>query len=116
MKSTYKDILKAITLFGGVHGLNLALNIIRTKLAAMLLGPAGVGLNSIYNETRELMHTSTNVGMDKSGVTEIAAAYGIDYFHLESNEKMEETIDAFLADENAAMMVCDVYAYDLVKE
>ncbi|MBR4650500.1 MAG: oligosaccharide flippase family protein [Prevotella sp.] len=76
MKSTYKDILKAITLFGGVHGLNLALNIIRTKLAAMLLGPAGVGLNSIYNETRELMHTSTNVGMDKSGVTEIAAAYG----------------------------------------
>ena len=76
MNNQYKNILKATTLFGGVQGLNLVLNIVRTKLAALLLGPVGVGLNSIYNETRELMHTSTNVGMDKSGITEIAAAYG----------------------------------------
>jgi O-antigen/teichoic acid export membrane protein len=35
-----------------------------------------VGLNGIFNETRELIHTSTNLGMDKSGVREIAKAYG----------------------------------------
>ena len=29
---------------------------------------------------------------------------------------MEETIDAFLAADGAAMMVCEVYPYDLVKE
>jgi acetolactate synthase-1/2/3 large subunit len=46
----------------------------------------------------------------------IAEAYGLDYFHLENNEDMEQTIDAFLACEHAAMMVCEVYSYDLVKE
>lgn len=73
---SYKNILKATTLFGGVQGFNIILNLVRSKLAALLLGPAGVGLNGIFNETRELIHTSTNLGMDKSGVREIAKAYG----------------------------------------
>lgn len=73
---SYKNILKATTLFGGVQGFNILLNLVRAKLAALLLGPAGVGLNGIFNETRELIHTSTNLGMDKSGVREIAKAYG----------------------------------------
>lgn len=76
MDATYKNIIKATTLFGGVQGFNIILNLIRAKLAAVLLGPAGVGLNGIFNETRELIHTSTNLGMDKSGVREIAKAYG----------------------------------------
>lgn len=63
-------------MFGGVQGFNILLNLVRAKLAALLLGPAGVGLNGIFNETRELIHTSTNFGMDKSGVREIAKAYG----------------------------------------
>lgn len=73
---SYKNILKATTLFGGVQGFNIILNLVRAKLAAILLGPAGVSLNGIFNETRELIHTSTNLGMDKSGVREIAKAYG----------------------------------------
>lgn len=73
---SYKNILKATTLFGGVQGFIILLNLVRAKLAALLLGPAGVGLNGIFNETRELIHTSTNLGMDKSGVREIAKAYG----------------------------------------
>ncbi len=46
----------------------------------------------------------------------LAEAYGIQTFHVANNDEMDEKIDAFLASEGAAMMVCDVYSYDLVKE
>lgn len=71
----YKEILKATSLFGSVQGLNILLNLVRTKFVAVLLGPEGVGLNSIYNETRELVHSTTNLGLDVSGVRGISAAY-----------------------------------------
>lgn len=74
MKSI-KDIFKITTLFSGVQGLNLLLNLVRTKLAALILGPSGIGLNSIYNEMRELIHTTTNLGMDVSGIREVSQAY-----------------------------------------
>lgn len=72
-----KNILKTMTLFGGVEGLNLLLGLLRAKLAAMLLGPAGIGLNGIYNEAREFIHTTTNLGMDQSGTREIAKAQDV---------------------------------------
>lgn len=46
----------------------------------------------------------------------IAEAYGLQYFHLENNDQMDQMLDEFLACDRAAMMVCEVYAYDLVKE
>lgn len=75
MNAAYKNIFKAVTLFGSVQGLNIVINLVRTKLVAVLLGPAGVGLNSIYTETRELIHETTNCGMDQSGIREISIAY-----------------------------------------
>ena len=76
MNAAYKQIIKATTLFGSVQGLNILLNLVRAKLAAVLLGPAGIGLNGIYNEAREFIHTTTNLGMDQSGTREIAATKG----------------------------------------
>ena len=72
MDSSYKKLLKVMTLFGSVQGLSIVMNLVRAKFAAELLGPAGVGLNSIYNETREFIHSTTNIGMDQSGTREIA--------------------------------------------
>lgn len=62
-------------LFSGVQGLNTILNIIRSIIAANLLGPIGKGLNDTYNETRELLHTITNCGMDIAGIRGIAQKY-----------------------------------------
>jgi len=67
--------LKATSLFGSVQGLNILLSLVRTKLVAVLLGPEGIGLNSIYNETRELIHASTNLGMDTAGVRGISQTF-----------------------------------------
>lgn len=75
MRFTYRDIVKTTSLFGGVQGLNIVLNLVRTKVVAILLGPEGVGLNSIYNETRELVHSTTNLGLDVSGVRDVSNAY-----------------------------------------
>ena len=75
MKNKYNNILKATSLLGGVQGLNIVLNLVRTKIVAELIGPSGVGLNGIYNETRELIHTTTNLGLDVSGVRDISQAY-----------------------------------------
>lgn len=75
MNSVYKQILKATTIFGSVQGVNILINLARTKLVAVLLGPSGVGLNSIFNEARELIHTTTNLGLDVSGVRGISQAY-----------------------------------------
>ena len=72
---SYKNIIKATSLFGGVHGLNSALDLVRSKIAAELLGPAGTGLNTIYNETRELLHSTSNLGLDLSGIRNISRRY-----------------------------------------
>lgn len=73
--NNYKSLLKVTGLFSSVHGLSLVLNIARGKLAAMLIGPAGKGLNDLYNETRELIHTVTNCGLDFAGVRGISQKY-----------------------------------------
>lgn len=62
-------------MLGSVQGLSILLNVVRTKLVAMLIGPEGVGLNDIYNRVRELIHTTTNVGLDTSGVRGISMSY-----------------------------------------
>ena len=81
MDSSYKKLLKVMTLFGSVQGLNIIMNLVRAKFAAELLGPAGVGLNSIYNETREFIHSTTNLGMDQSGTREIARNSDTEYLN-----------------------------------
>lgn len=88
MENSYKNIFKAISLFGSVQGLNILLNLVRTKVAATLLGPEGFGLVSIYNETRELVHSSTNLGMDTAGIRGISSAY--EAWHHASSETRKE--------------------------
>lgn len=78
--------------------------------------------NGYLGLVREYQHHTyhdrySGVSLDGSPDFEkIADAYGLDYFHLECNDEMEQRIDEFLACEHAAMMVCEVYSFDLVKE
>jgi O-antigen/teichoic acid export membrane protein len=91
LNAAYKNIFKAVALFSSVQGLNILLNLIRTKLVALFLGPAGVGLSSIYNETKELIHESTNMGMDQSGVREVSVAYE-HWKQTGERERMDDSI------------------------
>ena len=60
---SYLHILKYISLFGGVQVLNVLIGIVRNKFVAMLLGPQGVGLISLFNSTTKLISDSTNFGI-----------------------------------------------------
>ena len=45
----------------------------------------------------------------------LAQAYGMDFIRLEAPDKMDETIDAFLKDEDAVLMECVINPMDTVK-
>ncbi len=73
--SSYKHIFKYTGLFGGVQGLNILIGLVRNKIIAIILGPTGVGLISIYNTAATLLQNSTNFGLQISGVREISQAF-----------------------------------------
>lgn len=77
-KGTYGQILKSSALVGGSSVLNIAIGIARTKVMAVLLGPAGFGLFGLYGSIATLTQTLAGMGINSSGVRQIAAAAGSD--------------------------------------
>jgi antigen flippase len=73
-KETYGQILKSSALVGGSSVLNIAIGIIRTKLMAIFLGPAGFGLFGLYGSIGTFTQTLSGMGINSSGVRQIAEA------------------------------------------
>ncbi len=46
---SYSHILKYTGIFGGVQGLNILMSVVRNKLVAIILGPEGMGLISLFS-------------------------------------------------------------------
>ena len=84
---SYLHILKYISLFGGVQVLNVLIGIVRNKCVAMLLGPQGVGLISLFNSTTKLISDATNFGISMSAVRNISEDYD-----KKDEEKLTEDI------------------------
>lgn len=70
----YRHIIKYTGFFGGTQVLNLLAALVRNKIAAILVGPAGLGFVSLYNTAVKLLHDSTNFGIPMSAVRSIAEA------------------------------------------
>jgi len=89
MKKTdsYSHILRYTGLFGGVQGLNILVGVVRNKLVAMILGPDGMGLISLFNSTLKLMSDSTNFGISISAVKSIS-----EHFDKNEEEKLADTV------------------------
>jgi antigen flippase len=75
-KHTYGQILKSSALVGGSQAVSIAIRIVRTKVMALLLGPAGFGLFGLYGSIASLTQTIAEMGINTSGVRQIAAAVG----------------------------------------
>ncbi len=71
----YGHILKYTGVFGGVQGLNIVIGLVRNKLIALLLGPSGMGLSSLFNTSVNFLSQSTNLGVAFSAVRHISALY-----------------------------------------
>jgi len=77
-KQTYGQILKSSAVIGGSSVLNIGIGIVRTKAMAILLGPAGFGLAGLYTSIVTLTQSVAGMGINSSGVREIAEAAGSD--------------------------------------
>lgn len=75
-QSSYRQVMKATSIFGGVQVIQIIVSIIRSKVIAVLLGPAGIGINSLLNSTIGLMGSLTNFGLKTSAVKNVAEANG----------------------------------------
>lgn len=74
-ENSYTHVLKYTGLFGGVQGLNIAITLIRNKFVALLLGPAGMGLVSLFNTVVNFFSQATNLGISFSAVRHISELF-----------------------------------------
>lgn len=72
--STYKESLKATSLFGGVQVVSIIVSIIKSKLVAILIGPFGLGVVGLLQSTTTLVASLTGLGLYQSGVRNISEA------------------------------------------
>jgi len=73
-QSSYRQIFKATSLFGGVQVLNIIISVIRFKVIAVLLGPSGIGIAGLLISTATFISSLTNFGLGTSSVKNVAAA------------------------------------------
>ena len=71
-KGAYGHVLKYTGIFGGVQGLNVAVSLVRNKFVALLLGPSGMGLVSLFNTTVTFISQSTHFGISMSAVRHLS--------------------------------------------
>lgn len=70
--STTHRILQVLGVFGGVQVVSMLCGVIRNKLAAIWLGPAGVGLMAVYNSTMTLVTQAAQMSLDQSSIRDLA--------------------------------------------
>jgi O-antigen/teichoic acid export membrane protein len=73
-QTSYRQIMKATSLFGGVQIFNIFISIIRSKFIAVLLGPAGMGIAGLLTSTTGLISGFTSFGLGTSAIKDVAAA------------------------------------------
>ncbi|MEA5063444.1 MAG: O-antigen translocase [Petrimonas sp.] len=73
-QSSYRQIMKATSLFGGVQVFQIIISVIRSKFVAILLGPSGMGIVGLLTSTTGLVAGLTNFGLGTSAIKNISEA------------------------------------------
>lgn len=73
-RSSYRQIVKATSLFGGVQFFQIIISIVRSKFVAILLGPSGMGVVGLLTSSTGLITGLTNFGLGTSAVKNISEA------------------------------------------
>ncbi len=74
-RNSYSQIFRSSSIVGGAYVFNYVIGLIRIKVIAILLGPTGVGLVSLYTSAMGLIGTVSGLGVSNSAVREIVRAY-----------------------------------------
>jgi len=73
---SYRQIFKTTSLFGGVQVYNILIQIIRSKVVAVLLGTTGMGVIGLLSSASLFISSLTNFGLGTSAVKNISEANG----------------------------------------
>jgi O-antigen/teichoic acid export membrane protein len=73
-QQSYRKVLNATSLFGGVQFINIIISLVRSKVIALLIGPFGMGISSLLLSTMRLINGITNLGLERSAVKDISLA------------------------------------------
>jgi O-antigen/teichoic acid export membrane protein len=71
-----RGLIRSMAVIGSAQAFKIVISILRMKVLAILLGPTGVGLLSIYNSLQVMVGTAAGLGMGSSGVRQIASVKG----------------------------------------
>jgi O-antigen/teichoic acid export membrane protein len=72
--AAYRQIFKATSVIGGAQVISIVIGIARTKVFALMVGPAGVGLFGLLNTLMTTAATVMQMGMSAVGTRQIAEA------------------------------------------
>ena len=75
---SYRQILRSSSIIGGASVINIAVGLLRIKVAAVLLGPAGVGLIGLLTNLAGTASAVAGLGVGSVGTRQIAEAVGRD--------------------------------------
>lgn len=73
---SYRQILRSSFIIGGASVLSILVGLVRTKVAAVLLGPSGVGLIGLFQSLMATATTVAGLGFGNVGTRQIAEAMG----------------------------------------
>ena len=74
-ENSYGHVLKYTGIFGGVQGLNILIGLVRNKFVALLLGPAGLGLASLFNSVVNFVSQATSFGISFSAIRHLSEIF-----------------------------------------
>ena len=76
--NSYRQILRSSSIIGGASVINILVGLLRMKVAAVLLGPAGIGLIGLLQSLLATASAVSAMGVGMVGTRQIAEASGRD--------------------------------------
>jgi len=89
-QSSYRQIMKATSTFGGVQVFQILTNLIKGKLVAILLGASGMGMTALFNTSLSMVTTISGLGLNTSAVRDISQS-----FESGDIDKLSRTVNIF---------------------
>ena len=77
--SSSRGLVRSMLVIGSAQVVNILISIFKMKVLAVLLGPSGIGLLSIYNSLLNMVQQTAGLGMESSGVREIVSSRGDEF-------------------------------------
>lgn len=74
--ASYRQILRSSSIIGGASVANIGIGLLRMKVAAVLLGPAGIGLIGLMQSLVSTAASVASVGLGMAGTRQVAEAHG----------------------------------------